>query len=106
MDTTNLNPYKILNLTANAPKIDIKRAYRRMAMKYHPDQNTEDPEAEDKFKKIQWAYEELTSNKKKRDYPKPVRTRPYPTSFFKNQDPFMNFINIMMERQRFKNQSK
>ncbi|MCF8069102.1 MAG: DnaJ domain-containing protein [Desulfobacterales bacterium] len=103
MDTTDLNPYEILNLTPNSPKIDIKRAYRRMAMEYHPDHNANNPESEEIFKKIQWAYEELTDEKKKKkEYPKPVRTRPHPPSFFKNKDPLMSFIYTMMERQRYK----
>lgn len=103
MDTSNRNPYDILDLPANAAKIDIKRAYRQMVKKFHPDHNSDNPDAEDQFKKIQWAYEELTGKKKKkRDFPRPVRTRPYPPSFFKNESPFMNFLFNMMERQRFK----
>ena len=102
MDTSNLNPYEILNLPGNAAKIDIKRAYRLMAKKFHPDHNDGNPDAEEKFKKIQWAYEELTNEKKKKRHLKPVRTRPYPPAFFKNEDPFMNFLFTIREQQRFK----
>jgi len=63
MDTSNLNPYEILGLPANAPKIDIKRAYRQMAKKFHPDHNKNDREAEDQFKKIAEAYETLSNEK-------------------------------------------
>jgi len=59
--------YEVLGVGKGASSEDIKRAYRRMAMKYHPDKNPDNKEAEDKFKECAEAYEVL-SNAEKRGY--------------------------------------
>ena len=60
--------YKILELEPNASKEDIKRAYKKLAMKYHPDKNQDDKEtAENKFKEISEAYEILSNPEKYRN---------------------------------------
>jgi DnaJ-class molecular chaperone len=51
--------YKILGLDSLATMEEIKAAYRALAMKYHPDRNPDNKEAEDKFKQIQTAYDIL-----------------------------------------------
>ena len=51
--------YEVLGVQRNAAAEDLKKAYRRLAMKYHPDRNTNDPEAETKFKEAKEAYEVL-----------------------------------------------
>ncbi|MEM4067861.1 MAG: J domain-containing protein [Candidatus Micrarchaeaceae archaeon] len=60
-----MDPYKILGIQRGASKEEIKSAYRELAKKYHPDRNAGDKVAEEKFKEITQAYEELLSNKHK-----------------------------------------
>jgi len=60
--------YQVLDVPKNATEADIKKAYRRLAMKYHPDRNPEDQEAEDKFKEAKEACEVLTDAQKRAAY--------------------------------------
>jgi molecular chaperone DnaJ len=60
--------YNILGIDKNSSKEDIKKAYRKMAMKYHPDKNQGDKEAESKFKEAAEAYEVLSDDNKKSNY--------------------------------------
>ena len=60
--------YEILGLERDASDDDIKRAYRRLALKYHPDRNPDDAEAEAKFKEAAEAYEVLGDAEKKARY--------------------------------------
>lgn len=60
--------YEVLELSKNAGKSEIKKAYRKLALKYHPDQNGGDKEAEEKFKLINEAYEILSNDEKKAVY--------------------------------------
>jgi len=60
--------YEVLGVKKNASADDIKRAYRRMAMKYHPDKNPDDKSAEAKFKECAEAYEVLSDPEKRRRY--------------------------------------
>jgi len=60
--------YEILGINKNASKDEIKKAYRQMAMKYHPDKNPDNKEAEEKFKEAAEAYEVLSNEDKKARY--------------------------------------
>jgi len=60
--------YKILGVDRKASGEDIKRAYRKLALKYHPDRNPDDREAEDKFKEINEAYQVLSDTEKRNRY--------------------------------------
>lgn len=60
--------YKILNVDKNATEEEIKKAYRKLAMKYHPDHARGDKAAEEKFKKISEAYAVLSDKEKRREY--------------------------------------
>ena len=60
--------YEVLGVSKDASADDIKKAYRKMAMKYHPDRNPGDKEAEEKFKEVGEAYEVLSDADKKARY--------------------------------------
>ena len=66
--------YKVLEVSKEAPQDEIRRSYRRLARKYHPDANPGDKKAEDRFKEIQHAYEVLSKPEKRREYDEGPRT--------------------------------
>ena len=60
--------YNILGVTKNATDAEIKKAYRRLAMKHHPDRNIDDASAEGKFKEAKEAYDVLSDSRKRTAY--------------------------------------
>ena len=60
------DPHAILGVARDARSGQIKAAYRRLAKQFHPDRNPADPDAEEKFKEIQWAYEEALNPRESR----------------------------------------
>ncbi|MDR1948722.1 MAG: molecular chaperone DnaJ [Spirochaetaceae bacterium] len=60
--------YEVLGIQKDASKDDIKKAYRKLAIQYHPDKNPGDKEAEEKFKEATEAYEILSDDQKKAAY--------------------------------------
>jgi len=60
--------YEVLGVSRSADETEIKKAFRRLARELHPDTNTEDPQAEDKFKEAAEAYEVLSDADRRRQY--------------------------------------
>ena len=60
--------YEVLGVTKTASEDEIKKAYKKLAIKYHPDRNPDNKEAEEKFKEAAEAYEVLSDPKKKAKY--------------------------------------
>lgn len=63
-----MNYYKMLGVDKSATKDEIKKAYRKLALKYHPDRNKDNKQAEEKFKQISEAYAVLSDPEKKQQY--------------------------------------
>ena len=60
--------YEVLGVSRSSTEPEIKKAYRKLAMKYHPDRNPDNKEAEETFKEVQKAYETLSDSKKRAAY--------------------------------------
>lgn len=60
--------YRVLGVSKKASKDEIKKAFRKLAMKYHPDKNKDNKQAEEKFKKINEAYAVLSNDEKRKQY--------------------------------------
>ena len=60
--------YEVLGVNKDAPEDEIKKAYRKLAMKHHPDRNPDNPKAEEHFKEAKEAYEVLTDSGKRATY--------------------------------------
>jgi molecular chaperone DnaJ len=70
----NKDYYSILGITKDAKADEIKKAYRKLARKFHPDVNPNDKAAEDKFKEVQEAYDVLSDEKKRKVFDRSVIT--------------------------------
>src|SRR5437870_8970570 len=68
MATTKRDYYEVLGVEHNVSEEEIKRAYRRLAVKFHPDKNPDDPHAEEKFKELGEAYDVLIDRDKRSAY--------------------------------------
>ena len=60
--------YEVLGLSRDASEEEIKKSYRKLAMKYHPDRNPDNPKAEEQFKEAKEAYETLSDDQKRAAY--------------------------------------
>lgn len=65
---TEFDYYELLEVTKDSDKSTIKKAYRKMAMKYHPDKNPDNKDAEEKFKAVNEAYQVLSDDEKRQIY--------------------------------------
>ena len=104
MNSLNEDPYVMFGLPPGATKKQIKKAYRRLAMRFHPDKNPNDPEAGKKFKQIQWAYERLRPDKRLKDVLTDVAPQRKPCA--DSADPFINFFTAMRSHYSKKKESK
>ncbi len=91
--------YEVLGIERNATKDDMKKAYRKLAMQYHPDRNPDNKEAEDKFKEAAEAYEVLSNDEKKAKYDRfgheGVKNNAYGSQGFSDiNDIFSHFSDI------------
>jgi DnaJ-class molecular chaperone len=73
--------YEILGIPRTASQAEVKNAYRRLALKYHPDKNKGSEEAEEKFKEIANAYSVLSDQKRRKAYDQGGRKRVEETGF-------------------------
>jgi molecular chaperone DnaJ len=62
------DPYKVLGVPKNASEAEIKKAYRKLARQWHPDQNSGNTQAEEKFKEVQEAYDTVGDPKKRKEF--------------------------------------
>jgi|TARA_B100000530_G_scaffold1184_1_gene1025 DnaJ-class molecular chaperone len=62
------DPYRTLGVSKDAPHAEIKRAFRKLARQYHPDRNPDDAAAEERFKAVQGAWEQLETPEKRSQY--------------------------------------
>ena len=65
---TEIDYYQTLEVSRDSSGTELKKAYRKLAMKYHPDRNPDNKKAEDKFKEINEAYQVLSDDEKKSIY--------------------------------------
>jgi molecular chaperone DnaJ len=90
--------YEILEVTRSASDMEIKTSYRRLAMKYHPDRNPDDKEAEEKFKEAAEAYEVLMDPNKRARYDQfghaGMRGSGFESGFSNPNDIFSHFSDI------------
>ena len=85
--------YETLGITKTATSEEIKKAYRNLAFKYHPDRNPNDKAAEEKFKQVSEAYNVLIDEKKRSDYDRYGSSQSYETASSYGNQSSGNYYN-------------
>ena len=99
--TTKKDYYKILEIDKNSSPEEIRKAYKKLVLKYHPDKNPENmEESEKKFKEIYEAYSVLSNPSKKSDYDSFGRTN-FQSFDYTNIDPFSFFNDYFKDNEEF-----
>lgn len=95
--------YQVLGIGRNATSDEIKKAYRKVAIKYHPDKNPGNKIAEDKFKEASNAYEVLSDNQKRQIYDRHGHTGVHNSGFqgFNNTDDIFSHFSDLFGRRGF-----
>ena len=99
-----MSHYKTLGLEKNCSQQEIKRAYRKLAMKWHPDKNDDKDIANEKIKEINEAYSILSDAKKRHQYDNPHPVLNFPPSMRQNMGMPINIINIINRSRQHINQ--
>ena len=86
--------YNTFGLTLEASEQDIKKAYRKLAMQYHPDRNGGNPESEERIKEINEAYQILGDDEKRRRYDLQYR-QPFENKAFYEGDVDDDFVAVL-----------
>ncbi len=92
------DPYEILGVSKDASDKEIQRAYRKLALKYHPDKNPNDPQASARFKKAAEAYEILSDSEKRKMYDRGGMEGVHESGFHgfdTNEDVYSHFADIL-----------
>ena len=85
------DPYRALGVSKDSTEAEIKRSYRKLARQYHPDRNPDDAAAEERFKSIQKAYEEIGTAEARREFDERKRME----EMFRGGNPFGGGLSLI-----------